>query len=127
MKSIKLKDMKNYITKTKYENAKKIVDEYSYDYANKLYENIKHKCEIEYGDLKSKASIIGVLSSKSDTSFSWNNNQTKEEYKRNLMEIHWIIEKYGEFLYQSDETWNWMQEKKRREKEEKKIQKEQDE
>ena len=43
------------------------------------------------------------------------------------MEIHWIIEKYGEFLYQSDETWNWMQEKKRREKEEKKIQKEQDE
>ena len=27
-KSIKLKDMKNYITKTKYENANKIVDEY---------------------------------------------------------------------------------------------------
>jgi|TARA_R100000426_G_C4823626_1_gene111664 hypothetical protein len=114
MKSIKLKDMKNYITKTKYENAKKIVDEYSYDYAKKLYENINHKCEIEYGDLTSKPSIIGILSSKSD--MTWHNNLSKKELKQNLMQIHWILEKYGQFLYQSDATWQWMKEKEKEEK-----------
>ena len=99
--------MKN---KTKYEKAKKIVDTMVFNYETGDYEFLTDRCERLYGNLDSKPQIIGVLEAKADTNYI--PNMTKEEMRIRLDEIAYILNKYGQYLYSKESTWEYIQREK---------------
>ena len=99
--------MKN---KDKYNEAKKIVDTMVYNYDTDDYEFVSDRCKRMYSNLGHKSQIIGTLQAKAD--YSYIPHSSKEDLQIRLQEIEWILEKYGEFLYHSDSTWEFLQKQK---------------